>query len=48
MPMLQNKPLFFECFDHPEPLADPYYPSEQPIIPASPEALTFPHYRVGS
>lgn len=38
MPMLQNKPLFFECFDHPEPLADPYYHSEQLIIPLSPEA----------
>ncbi|MGE4366555.1 hypothetical protein, partial [Thermomonas sp.] len=35
---IKNSQLFFDCFAHPEPLADPYYHSEQLIITASPEA----------
>lgn len=38
MPMIKNSQLFSDCFAHPEPLADPFYHSEQLIIPASPES----------
>ena len=42
MPMIKNSQLFSDCFAHPEPLADPFYHSEQLIIPASPESPESP------
>lgn len=36
--MTSNSRLFSDCLRHPEPLVDPFYCSEQLIIPNSPEA----------
>lgn len=36
--MVNNSQLFSDCLQHPEPLIDPFYCSEQLIIPASPDA----------
>ncbi len=36
--MIDNRQLFSDCLQHPEPLIDPFYCSEQLIIPSSPEA----------
>lgn len=36
--MIANSQLFSDCLQHPEPLVDPYYCSEQLIIPTSPDA----------
>lgn len=35
--MINNSQLFSDCLQHPEPLVDPFYCSEQLIISASPE-----------
>ncbi|HRO62359.1 hypothetical protein [Thermomonas sp.] len=36
--MTRNSKLFSDCLRHPEPLVDPFYCSEQLIIPTAPEA----------
>lgn len=38
MPAIDNSQLFSDCLQHPEPLVDPFYCSQQQIIPATPEA----------
>lgn len=35
--MTRNSKLFSDCLRHPEPLVDPFYCSEELVIPASPE-----------